>query len=84
MEAEGGPFPKNKKWGIQKGFCAQEPHRAVFGFKTTTYSSFLLFPTPLPTSQTTLLLLPVNRGGEAHLRFVLWEFPLCCSGNKSD
>ena len=27
MEAEGGPLPKNKKWGTQKGFCAQERHR---------------------------------------------------------
>ena len=26
-EAEWGPFPKNKTWGTQKGFCAQETHR---------------------------------------------------------
>ena len=24
-------FPKNKKWGIQKGMCAQEPHRVLLG-----------------------------------------------------
>ena len=29
MEAEGGPFPKNKKWGTQKGFCDQKPHRVT-------------------------------------------------------
>ena len=28
MEAEWGPFPKNKKKGTQRGFCAQEPLRA--------------------------------------------------------
>ena len=33
MEVERGPFPKNKKWGTQKGFCAQEPHRALSGYK---------------------------------------------------
>ena len=27
-----GPFPKNKKWRAQKGFCAQESHRAVLSF----------------------------------------------------
>ena len=25
VEAERGPSPKNKKWGPQKGFCAQDP-----------------------------------------------------------
>ena len=23
------PFPENKKWGTQKGFCAQGPHSAL-------------------------------------------------------
>ena len=32
MEAEGGPFPKNKKLGTQKGFCAQEPHRVLLSY----------------------------------------------------
>jgi len=27
--ADGGLFPKNKKWGTQKGLCTQEPHRAL-------------------------------------------------------
>ena len=34
METEWGPFPKNKKWGAQKGFCAEEPHRALLGYIT--------------------------------------------------
>lgn len=29
MVAEGGPFPKNQKWGIRKGSCTLEPHRAI-------------------------------------------------------
>ena len=29
MVAELGPFPKNKKWVTQKGFCALETHRGV-------------------------------------------------------
>ena len=33
MEAERCLFPKNKKWGTQKGFWAQEPHRALFSYK---------------------------------------------------
>ena len=33
VEAEGGLFPKNKKWGTHKGFCAQDPHRALLGYK---------------------------------------------------
>ena len=35
MEAEWSLFPVIKKWGTQKGFCAQEPHRVVLvlGFK---------------------------------------------------
>ena len=32
MEAEWDPVRKNKKWGTQKGFCAQEPHRALPGY----------------------------------------------------
>ena len=32
-EAEGGPFPKYEKWGTQKGFCAQEPRRALLGYR---------------------------------------------------
>ena len=40
------PFPKNKKWGTQKGSCAQDPHRAVPGFrcKFCTLPSALLWP----------------------------------------
>ena len=34
MEAEWAPCPKSKKWGTQKGLCAQEPHRALLGSKT--------------------------------------------------
>ena len=30
MEAESGPFPKNKKWLTQKGFCAQDPARLQY------------------------------------------------------
>ena len=32
-EGHGGSslFPKNKQWGTHKGFCAQEPRRALFG-----------------------------------------------------
>ena len=46
MVAEWGPFPKNKKWGTQKGSCAQDPHRAVPGFrcKFCTLPSALLWP----------------------------------------
>ena len=33
LEAERGPFPKNKKWGAQRGFCAQEPHKAMLSYK---------------------------------------------------
>ena len=36
MEAEWGLFPKNKKWGAQRGFCARKPHRALLSY------SFLL------------------------------------------
>ena len=32
MEAEWGLILKKKKWGTQKGFCAQEPHRAMTSF----------------------------------------------------
>ena len=39
MEAEWGPFPKNKKWGTQKGFCAQEPHRALLGYSIRAHNS---------------------------------------------
>ena len=31
MKAEANS-PKNRKWGTQKGLCAQEPHRALLGF----------------------------------------------------
>ena len=41
MEAEWGLFPKNKKWETQKGFYAQEPHRALLG-----YSINLHVPSP--------------------------------------
>ena len=37
MVAEGRPFPKNKKWGTQKGSCSQEPHRAVSGFRSNEF-----------------------------------------------
>ena len=33
VEAEGGPFPKNKKWGTLEGLCAQDPHRALLSFR---------------------------------------------------
>ena len=33
MEAEQSLFPVIKKWGTQKGFCAQEPHRVLLGFR---------------------------------------------------
>ena len=33
MEAEQSLFPVIKKWGTQKGFCAQEPHRVLPGFR---------------------------------------------------
>ena len=39
MEAEWGPFPKNKKWGTQKGFCAQEHPWALLGFSTNNFKS---------------------------------------------
>ena len=32
MEAERDLFPVIKIWGIQKGFCAQQPHRVLLGF----------------------------------------------------
>ena len=32
MEAERGSFPKNKKSGTQKGFCAREPHGALLSY----------------------------------------------------
>ena len=35
MKAEVSPFPKNRKWGIQKGFCAQEPLRALLYYSCT-------------------------------------------------
>ena len=34
-EAEWGPFPKNKKCGTQKGFYAQELHRALLSYSIT-------------------------------------------------
>ena len=34
VEAEGGLFPENKRCGIQKGFFAQEPHRALLSYTT--------------------------------------------------
>ena len=33
-------FPTNKKRGTQKGFCDQEPHRVLLGFKLTTSMLF--------------------------------------------
>ena len=33
LEAEWSLFPVIKKWGTQKDFCAQEPHRVLLGFK---------------------------------------------------
>ena len=31
-------FLTNKKWGTQKDFCAQEPHKVLLGFKTLSFS----------------------------------------------
>lgn len=31
MEAEGGLFPRNKKWGTQKALHAQYPQRVLHG-----------------------------------------------------
>ena len=49
-EAEWGPFPKNKNWGTQKGFCAQEPHKALLGYTFWQCSSIywmeVCFQTP--------------------------------------
>ena len=42
-------FPANKKWGTQKGFCAQEPHMILLGFSTNSYMRALsLWPNHLP------------------------------------
>ena len=44
-ECHGGwsPFPQNKKRGIQKSLCAQEPHRALLSFTISEIMSSLLF-----------------------------------------
>ena len=45
MEAEWSLSPVIKKWGSQKGFCAQEPHRVWFGIDSSNtgfpFSHFL-------------------------------------------
>ena len=48
MEAERGPIPKSKKWGTQKSFCAQEPHRALLGFIRTLSTLNCCFLTVFP------------------------------------
>jgi len=35
LEAEGGPFPKNQKWGTQRGLYAQEPCKILLGYTAT-------------------------------------------------
>ena len=42
-------FLVKKKWGTQKGFCAQEPHRILLGFSTNSYMRApSLWPNHLP------------------------------------
>ena len=43
MEAEWSPFPKIKKWGTQKGFCAQESHSALLGYSWWSYERIEVF-----------------------------------------
>ena len=47
MVAELVPYSKNKKCGTEKGFCAQEPPRALLSYKYTlvTYSPWQLLGT---------------------------------------
>ena len=51
MEAEGSLFPVIKKWGIQKGFCAQEPHRVLLGITSSGVLSEVRPPPLLATSK---------------------------------
>ena len=43
-------FLRTKKWGTQKGFCAQEPHRALLSYRiTAVLVKNTKFQTPLDT-----------------------------------
>ena len=43
MEAEWSLFPTNKKWGTQKGFCAQKPHMVLLSFKIVQLLGLRMF-----------------------------------------